>query len=216
MKLKEKLNRIRMPRKRTRGMAVVCTLCCLAAGVVLGIGSKWLDNLALDSAVWWHRGIEALDLGNFFSELAIWLLLALLIAVFSPSACWAALNVFAFFTGMCGAYHLCTILFSGFHPGSYMTIWYAITLASPFLAILCWYAKGSGWAAVLLNIGIYAVFALACFAMGWFYVDWKGILYLVTFVGAALGLYRGPKRLLLTLPVGFLLALLLSPIWPFR
>ena len=157
-----------------------------------------------------------LDLGNFFSDIAIWLLTALLIAVFSVSASRAALNVFLFFAGMCVAYHVYTLLFSGFNPMSYMMIWYGMTLCSPLLAVLCWYAKGSGTIALILDIAIIAVFTLACFAMGFFYVDCRGILYLLVFAGAAAALYQNPKQLLLSLPIGFLLAFLLSPVWPYH
>lgn len=213
--IREKLNKIRTPKQRAGRRGLVISLLALALGIALGVFSKWLDNLALDSTVWWHRPVEALDLGNFFSNIAVWLLAALLIAVFSASALQAAIHVFAFFAGMCGAYHLCTVLFSGFNPASYMMIWYGITLASPLLALLCWYAKGSGPVAVILDVGIMSVFSLACFAVGRFYVDWKGILYFLTFAGAAAALYHSPKRLLLVLPLGFLLAVLVCPIWPF-
>ena len=214
--LRETLNQIRTPIQQTRKKSILFTASAFLCGIALGIVAKWLDNLSLDSAIWWHRLIEMLDLGNFFSDIAIWLLAALLIAVFSVSASRAALNVFLFFAGMCVAYHVCTLLFSGFNPVSYMMIWYGMTLCSPFLAVLCWYAKGSGTIALILDIAIIAVFTLACFAMGFFYVDCRGILYLLVFAGAAAALYQNPKQLLLSLPIGFLLAFLLSPVWPYH
>lgn len=214
--IREKLNEIRAPVRVSGAKAAARTAAALLAGAALGGFAKWLDNLALDSAVWWHRGIEALDLGNFFSEIAVWLLAALLIAVFSASALRAAWNVFAFFAGMCAAYHVCTVLFSGFNPASYMLLWYGITLLSPLFAVLCWYAGGTGTVSLLLDVGILAVFWLSCFAIGVFYVDWKGILSALVFAGAAAALYRSPKQLLLSVALGFLAALLLSPIWPYR
>ena len=214
--MKDKLNRIRTPKQPTRKQAFTSTVCVFVAGIVLGIISKWLDDLALDSAIWWHRVLEALDLRNFFSEIAVWLLAALLIAVFSDSALRAAINVFFFFAGMCADYHLYTILFSGFDPASYMLLWYGITLLSLFPAAICWYAKGAGALPVILDIGIFAVFSLACFAIGLFYVSLKGVLYLLVFIGAAVALYRDPKQLAVSLPLGFLMSFLLSPFWPFR
>ena len=140
--VKERLNQIRTPNRCSIKSALISATLIFVVGVVLGIFSKWLDNLALDSTIWWHRLFETLDLGNFFSDFAIWLLIAMVIAVFSPSAMRAAHNVFVFFAGMCVAYHAYTVLLSGFNPSSYMMIWYGITLISPFLAMLCWYAKG--------------------------------------------------------------------------
>ncbi len=214
MMIKEKLRAIRAPKPLSPKRAALSALAVLLAGIALGVFSKWLDDLALDSTIWWHRIAERLDLGNFFSDFAVWLLLALIIAVFSRSALQAAGNVFAFFAGMCAAYHLCTVWFSGFHPGSYMMIWYAITLFSPVLAVCCWYAKGRGTAALLLQTAIIAVLVLSCFSLGWIYVDLRGVLYLLAFLGGAAVLYSSPKQSLISVPAGFLLAFLCSPLWP--
>lgn len=214
--IKEQLDQIRVPETVPGLKAAIHTGAALIAGMALGVFAKWLDNLALDSSVWWHRGVEALDLGNFFSDIAVWLLAALMIAVFSASALRAGLNVFVFFAGMCAAYHIYTVLFSGFDPAAYMMLWYGITVISPLLGALCWYARGSGMAAMVLSIGILAVFWLSCFAIGIVYVSWKGILYGLVFAGAAAVLYRSPKQLLVCLPLGLVLAVLLSPIWPYR
>ena len=212
----EKLNDIRSPGQKSKKDKILCTASSLIAGILLGVFSKWLDSIALDNNIWWHRIIERLDLGNFFSEMAVWLLIALAIAVFSSSALMAALNVFAFFAGMCAAYHLYSILFAGFNPSSYMVIWYAITLVSPVLAALCWYAKGKGIIPILLDTGIMTVFFLSCFSLGFLYVDLRGILYLLVFIGAAAIIYRNPKQTAISLSAGFLMAFLLNPIWPFK
>lgn len=212
----EKLDDIRSPGQKSKKDKILCTASSLIAGILLGVFSKWLDSIALDNNIWWHRIIEKLDLGNFFSEMAIWLLISLAIAVFSSSALMAARNVFAFFAGMCAAYHLYSILFAGFNPSSYMVIWYAITLVSPVLAALCWYAKGKGTIPIFLDIGIMAVFTLFCFSLGFFYVDPRGILYLLVFIGATAILYRNPKQTAISISAGFLMALLLNPLWPFK
>ena len=214
--IREKLHRMREPKKTAEMNALFTTVFILLTGITLGLFAKWLDNLVLNNTVWWHRIVEILDLGNFFSEMAVWLLAALLIAVYSHSPFRAAWNVFAFFAGMCAAYHIYTILFSGFNPASYMLIWYGLTIISPILAVLCWYAKGSGIVPILLDVGIIAVFMLACFGVGFFYITFKGILYLLVFVGAGASLYRTPKQLLISLSIGTPLAFLFNLIWPYR
>lgn len=214
--IKERLNRIRTPKQCSVKNAIISAALFFVGGIALGIIAKWLDNLALDSTIWWHRLFETMDLGNFFSDFAIWLLIALVIAAFSPSALRAAFNVFVFFAGMCVAYHAYTVLFSGFNPSSYMMIWYGVTLLSPILAVLCWYAKGTGTVPVIIDIAIITVFSLSCFAIGLFYISFRGVLYFLVFAGAVVVLYRDPKQLLISLPAGFLLSFLISPIWPYR
>ncbi len=210
------LNKLRTPEPQTRKRTAETVVITFVLGIVLGFFSKWLDNLALDSTIWWHRLIEALNLGNFFSDLAVWLFIALVIAVFSASALRAALNVFVFFLGMCVSYHVSTILFSGFDPGTYMLIWYGITLLSPLPAVICWYAKGSGMVPLILDILIISVFVLSCFSIGILYIDIKGILYVLIFIGAVSVLYKSPKELPVMILAGFLLAFLINPVWPFH
>lgn len=216
MKIKEKLNNIREPKPQTKTGTVLTALFSLASGTALGIFSKWLDDLELDSAVRWHRFIEATDLGNFFSDIAVWLAAALIIAVFSRSALRAALNVFVFFAGMCAAYHIYTVVFSGFNPSSYMMIWYAVTALSPLLAAACWYAKGKGAISTVLSAEIIAVLFLSCFSIGFFYIDLKGILYLIVFCVGAAVIYNNPKQFFISLPAGIITAFIINPIWPFR
>ena len=212
---KSRFNQIRAPKQCSVKSTVLAAALFFATGIVLGIFSKWLDDLALDSTIWWHRLLEMLDLGNFFSDFAIWLLIALIIAAFSPTAVQAAINVFVFFAGMCLSYHVYTILVSGFDPSSYMMIWYGITLISPLLAVLCWYAKGEGTVPDILDIAIIAIFSLSCFSIGWFYISFKGILYLLVFAGAIAVIYKDPKQLLISLPIGFMISFFISPIWPY-
>ncbi|MGI5873375.1 MAG: hypothetical protein ACOX8R_01785 [Bacillota bacterium] len=213
--IKERLNQIRVPGKMGKKKTALILAGVFIIGMALGSFSKWLDCLELNGGIWWHRLIETFDLGNFFSDFAVWLLAALAIAVFSASARRAALNVFAFFAGMCASYHICSILFGGFNPASYMMFWYGVTLLSPFLAALCWYAKGEGAPAVILDIGIIAVFAAACFSIGLFYVSFRGLLYSLVFVGAAAVLYKTPKQLAVSLFCGFALSFLLCRFLPF-
>lgn len=71
-------------------------------------------------------------------------------------------------------------------------------------------------AGILFDTGIMTVFFLSCFSLGFLYVDLRGILYLLVFIGAAAIIYRNPKQTAISLSAGFLMAFLLNPIWPFK
>ena len=66
------------------------------------------------------------------------------ISVFSSTPKRAAVDVFAFFAGMVSAYYMYSEFIAGFFPLHYAMIWAALTAVSPFLAYICWYAKGTG------------------------------------------------------------------------
>ena len=215
-KLTDKLEKIRKPRPISAGRAAAGTVISAFTGVMLGVSAKWLDDLALDSDIWWHRIVERLNLSAFFSDIAIWLLIALVIAVISASAKRAALNVFVFFAGMCAAYHIWTIVFSGFDPGTYMLIWYGITLVSPLPGALCWYARGNGYAAAVISCLIMAVFWAVCFNIGLVYIGLKDVLSLLVFIAAAAILHKSRKRTAVMLAAGAVLALPVSVVNPFK
>ncbi|MBQ7654670.1 MAG: hypothetical protein IJS17_06315 [Clostridia bacterium] len=215
--MKEKLKRIREPQSyKRKGGSIAVSSAILLLGIALGLLSKRIDDLALDSSIGWHRLIERLDLGNVFSLLPIWLLLALIVSVFSFSAARAAINTFLFFGGMCAAYHFYTVRFSGFDPSGYMMIWYAITVLSPVFAVICWYAKGKGIISTVLSSCILAVLFSFCFSIGWVYFGLISITDLVIFLASVAVLFSSLKQTAISLSFGFALSFLISPIIPFR
>lgn len=182
----------------------------LGLGIVLGIFAKWLDNLSIDDSIWWQRILGRWDLNNVFSELGVWVLLAILIAVYSNSSKRAALNVFTFFVGMTVSYHLYTIFVCGFNPLSYMMIWYAITLVSPFLAYIVWYAKGTGKWAFIFRTLIVAFMISKAFNIGIWYIDIKGVLEIVFLLVILFVLFKSFKEVIYSIVIGLIINFMLN------
>ena len=193
--MKEFLNKIRTPDKNTKIKSkIINTLLIFLLGIILGIFSKWLDNLGINDEIWWQHIIGILDLGNVFSLFGIWIFIATAISVFSKTPLRVSLNVFLFFLGMTVSYHLYTIYFSGFNPKSYMIIWYVITLITPILAFICWYAKGNGKISLIICSGILAVMPMSSFSIGMWYFYFKSIIDTILFIGTMGILYTNPKK----------------------
>ena len=201
------LRKVRTPNRGMKLSAqITYSILILLSGIILGVFSKWLDNMGINDAIWWQHILGILDLRNVFSEFAIWLLLALAISVYSSTPLRACLNVFLFFAGMCSSYHLYTIVFAGFNPQRYMMIWYGFTLLSPVLAFICWYGKGETKVSLMIDILILAVMMSECFAIGFLYFAVTRIINVIIFFGSAVILYSKPKQTIISLFGAFVLS----------
>lgn len=197
--MKAWLYKVRTPNREKLSAQITYSILILLLGIALGIFSKWLDNTGINDAIWWQHILGTIDLGNVFSEFAIWLLIALAISVYCSSPLRAGLNVFLFFVGMCTSYHLYTIMFAGFNPGSYMMIWYGITLLSPVLAFICWFGKGKTKTSLIIDILILAVMMSVCFSIGFWYFYITRIINVIIFIGSVVIMYSEPKQTVISL-----------------
>ncbi len=211
--IKSYLKKVRTPKSKIETKTkVINTILIFILGIILGIFSKWLDNLSIDNTIWWQNIIDILDLRNVFSLFGIWIFIAVTISVFSSTPKRASINVLLFFIGMTVSYHIYTILFSGFNPFNYMIIWYSITLISPLLAFICWYAKGKGKLSFIISTLILTVMALSSFSIGVWYFDINSIIDLLLFVGTILVLYKNSKRTIYSIFFSLILSFIIRMI----
>lgn len=208
----EYLSRIRQPKQKLSvSKCIINTLLVLALGAGLGILSKWLDG---SPDLPGFMGI--LDLTNFFSRMAVWLVAAVSIAAFSNSAGRAAVNVFSFFAGMVSAYYVYSEFVSGFFPYSYAMIWIGLTLVSPLLAAVTWYAKGDGWIATVVSGLIIGGLAWSAVYVDLTYISITSALDLAMVVAGIVVLRRSSAHeFLVMLGTGILTLLVLQGIMPF-
>lgn len=187
-------------------------LLILLIGIILGILSKFLDNLAIDDSIWWQHIIGVLDLRNVLSEFPIWILIALIISIYSKTPLRSSINVLIFFLSMTISYHLYTILFCGFNPMRYMLIWYGITIISPILAYISWYSKKDNTLSIIISSIIISIMFILCFSIGLWYFYLNGIINLLIFIATLVVLYTKPKKTILSLIISIVISYILRSI----
>jgi hypothetical protein len=218
MPMKEFLNHIRSAENPISGnRKIINTIAVLFLGIALGTFSKFLDfrQAELPSVLMAIDG--ALDVHNFLGRFAIWVLLALCISIYSNSAIRAGINVLVFFIGMVASYYLYSNYAAGFFPRSYAMIWFGFTIISPFLAFVCWYAKGKSKPAFMLSILILAVLFNMTFVYGWGYFEALSVLELAVFLIGLTVLRRDTLRCSVLMgTMSIALAFLFNMVIPFR
>lgn len=203
------LHEIRRPKRISLSRKLLYSTLIFIVGIILGIVSKVLDTIPSNHVPYLLR---FLDLGNFFSDMGIWLFLAVVISVYSQSPIRSAINVFLFFVGMVGSYYLYTVLVAGFFPKSYMMIWVVMTVISPFLAIVSWYAKGEGVIAIFISAIIFVFISRQTFAFGFWYFDIKNRLEFLLWIATFFVLFKSSKQITSVAAIGFILFLLTAQI----
>ncbi|PPA69103.1 hypothetical protein [Jeotgalibacillus proteolyticus] len=206
------LKEVRSPVSIPLSKKAVNSLVLLLAGSSFGVFSKMLDQTPSNELPYF---LEMLDLGNFFSRIGIWLFLSVLISVYSKSPGRAMVNVFLFLAGMVGSYFLYTVFIAGFFPESYMMFWIIVTVFTPFLAYLCWYAKGRG----IMGIGISSLIVMLllrqAFSFGIWYFHLKSPLELLLLIAAVFVLYQSKRQIIKVVIIGLILRFLTADMYFF-
>ena len=196
---------------------IINTIAVLFLGIALGTFSKFLDFRQAELPSVLMAIDEALDVHNFLGRFAIWVLIALCISIYSNFAIRASVNVFAFFAGMVASYYLYSNYVAGFFPRSYAMIWVGFTMISPFLAFVCWYAKGKSRPAFMLSVLILAVLFNMTFVYGWGYFEALSVLELAVFIIGLTVLRRDTLRSSVLMgTISIVLAFLLDMVIPFH
>lgn len=211
MRIKAFLERVRRPggslswKRRIAEAAAVILL-----GALLGVLQKWLDSTPSNAL---PTILQQVDLRNYFGRLAIWIFLASAISIYAASPLQAAVHTCLFFLSMLAGYYLYCGLILGFLPTTYMRIWIAASLASFFPAYLCWYAKGSGIAAICISGTILGVLLAQAVSLtqGFYVYHFPEVL---TWAAGVLLLKRQPKEYAIELGLSVVIAFLYQLILP--
>ncbi len=117
-------------------------------GLLLGIVSRFLD-------------IYTTNLGNVFSQMAIWILLGVIISIYSETKRTSMLNILPFCIGMLITYYFVAFVTKGVYSNIIIFGWTIFALCSPLLAYLTWLTKEKGAFSKIISVGIVLVSVLS-------------------------------------------------------
>ena len=130
--------------KSSRRSFLLNPLSTLLAGLLLGIAARLFD-------------IYFQNLGEIFSQMAIWILLGTGIAIYSPTKKAAMGNIFPFCMGMLATYYVTAAITHGVYSRTFIIGWTLFALTSPVIAYFAWMAKEPGAFSKIIAAGIAAV-----------------------------------------------------------
>ena len=112
-------------------------LTMLVCGLLLGTAARLFD-------------IYTQNLGDIFSQMAVWVLLGTLIAIYSPTRVRAMINILPFCLGMLATYYITATLTKN------LTIWYINwnVIKSPFAALIVWQTKQKCISGQIIGVGV--------------------------------------------------------------
>ena len=119
-------------------------------GAILGIISKLLDILFVGN-------LFMMTLGYMFSDLPIWVLLGILISIYSDTRKKAMINIFPFCIGILISYYVTAELTNAVYSWNFIKGWTIFSCLSPLFAYFTWKTKEEGLFAKFISIGLILV-----------------------------------------------------------
>ena len=117
-------------------------------GLILGIISRLLD-------------IYTENLGEVFSQMAIWILIGTLISIYSKTKKMAMINILTFCIGMLITYYIVAAINHGVYNRIFIIGWTIFAFCSPLFAYFTWMTKEKGIIAKIISVGIVLISVLS-------------------------------------------------------
>jgi hypothetical protein len=119
-------------------------------GLLFGIISKILD-------IYDNTQYFGFTFGGMFSEFSIWILIGVLISIYSENKKEAMLNIFPFCIGMLISYYITAELTNSIYSMIFIKKWLIFALFSPIMAYFTWMTKEKGIFPKIISISIIIV-----------------------------------------------------------
>ena len=100
------------------------------------------------------------SLSDVFSELGIWILIGVIISLFSKNKKYAMLNIFLFSIGMLITYYIIAEVTNSIYGWTFIKGWSVFACFSPLLAYLVTLTKEKGLLSLIIKIGIILVYLI--------------------------------------------------------
>lgn len=122
-------------------------------GLVTGIIIKLIDI---------HFRVQhfGFSLSDIFSELGIWILIGVIISLFSKNKKYAMLNIFLFSIGMLITYYITAEVTNSVYGWTFIKGWSVFACLSPVLAYLVTLTKEKWIVSLIIKIGIILVYLI--------------------------------------------------------
>lgn len=173
----------------------------LVGSILFGILTKIFDDVPF--------------LGNVFTRMGIWVLIATIIAAYSKTPVRAAVHTFLFFTGMLIGYYLYSAYLFGVYSTNDIRYWGVVALVTPFLGAVVWFAKhGRRFAYLLAALPMGLLLSLSI-SIGIFYLDLTYIEEFIMYLVLCMIFYRNPKQIAIIIALSIVAASIidLSPFY---
>lgn len=101
------------------------------------------------------------NLGNIFSQMAIWILFGVLISIYSSTKVKAMVHILPFCIGMLISYYFVAYISEGVYSSSFIIGWTIFAFCSPIFAYFTWMTKEKGLFPKAISVGIISVSILS-------------------------------------------------------
>ena len=123
----------------------------LIIGLITGVVIKLID-------IYFRVQHWGFSLSDVFSQLGVWIVIGVIISLFSKNKRCAMLNVFLFSIGMLITYYLTAEVTNSVYGWTFIKGWAVFACCSPLMAYLVTLTKNKGLLPLIIKIGILAVY----------------------------------------------------------